>query len=96
MIVHRIRSLLVAAVCVGLAVYVGDPALIVVAALGSVFSLSLIWFADQFASGMGNLMGLSLDEVSPGSLRGLGWVTLLLGALAFLLVVLPQAFPAAG
>ena len=59
------------------------------------FPVSAIWFADQFAATNANLMGVSLVNVSSRQIRTIGWVALVLGSIAFLVLSLPHAFPRA-
>lgn len=92
---RRIAALGVALAPVAMGFHVGGLEIGLAVLATFAFPVSAIWFADQLAATNANLMGISLVSVSARQIRTIGWVALVLGALAFLVLSLPYAFPRA-
>lgn len=88
-------SLLIALAPVAMGFYLGGIEIGLAVLVTFAFPVSAIWFADQFAATNANLMGISLVSLTAQQIRAIGWVTLVLGSLAFLILSLPHAFPRA-
>jgi hypothetical protein len=92
---QRTASLLIALAPVSMGFYLGGIEVGLAVLVTFAFPVSAIWFADQFAATNANLMGVSLVNVSSRQIRTIGWVALVLGSIAFLVLSLPHAFPRA-